>query len=140
MQYYLKKSNTQEQEGPFTKDELQQRIKGQQVGEDWRVYWGEGSWVLARDFSGFAKAGTSDEHHKGQSDEIFRRSDGPEKGKNDQHSELAGLLRTIIQNQESQVELLRALRWAILGIGLFFVVQFLMIKYGGVLVIPANRY
>ncbi len=141
MQYYLKKPNTHEQEGPLSEDELQQRIKGHQVGEDWRVCWGEDSWVLARNFPGFAKGGSPDQLQINKKlDEIFCGSDGLQKEKSDQNSDLAVLLRTIIQNQESQLKSLSAIRWAILGIGLFFVIQFLLIKYGGVLVTLTNRY
>ena len=59
--YYLQKnSGDSSKEGPFNKTELQSNLNGQQIGDQWRVCWGNGSWMLAKDFLKFGPLGATD--------------------------------------------------------------------------------
>ncbi len=61
MEYFLQKLPfNQNQEGPLSEFELKASIEKQQIGDQWRVCWGNGSWMLAKDFLKFGPLGATD--------------------------------------------------------------------------------
>jgi hypothetical protein len=49
--YYLQKSpESLIKDGPFSNIDLKSALNNQQIGDQWRVFWGDSSWMLAKDF------------------------------------------------------------------------------------------
>jgi hypothetical protein len=59
--FYLQKTpSNSDKDGPFSRKDLQTNLNSKQIGDQWRVCWGNGSWMLAKDFLKFGPLGATD--------------------------------------------------------------------------------
>lgn len=61
MEYFLQRlPDKQDLEGPFNASLVKLSLEKQKIGDQWRVCWGNGSWMLAGDFLKLGPLGASE--------------------------------------------------------------------------------
>ena len=125
--------------GPFTYSQLQCRYEAREIDGDTLCYpktfslFGPSGWKPLKEYFPEFKSGerliATGSTHANQA-EAHRQSAAstPDKGAG-QEADVTSVLEKLAANQEEQTRELRAIRRAILGIGLFFVIQYLLVKF-----------
>ncbi|HMO64047.1 MAG TPA: hypothetical protein PKE47_02275 [Verrucomicrobiota bacterium] len=131
MKYYIRRKEGPPILGPFSIEELNVKLARGEIGKEWVATsdLGESQEKLlrmpTRDWSDVTRL--QDIMHSPQLDTPStqaskqRTSTVSDSGF---QSAVVDLLRTIIANQQRQLEVLRAIRWAIAGFSIWFILQF----------------